>query len=58
MIEISRNERNYLEKSGCKFGVDIHKTYSKHPKYYLVENPKNIKKLNKYKKLSVIKTVA
>lgn len=57
MIIISKNERNYLEKHGCKFGKDIHRTYSKHHKYYMVESARNLKLLKEYADKSIIKTV-
>lgn len=58
MIEISKSERNYLEKNGCKFNVDIHKSHSKHPKMYLVESEKNLRAIEEYRKNTVVYTKA
>lgn len=57
MIIISKNERNYLESVGFKFGKDIFRTFSKNPKYYAVESPKLMKTLDRYYKESVSLTV-
>lgn len=48
MINISRRERDVLEKEhGLRFNKDIHGTYSKHRKYYLVETNRNLALLDK-----------
>lgn len=55
MIQISRLEKELLLKKGCKHGSDIFKTYSGHPKYYLKESEKNLRKLNEVKKATISK---
>lgn len=57
MIVISRDERSYLESKGLRMSKDMFKTHSKHPKYYLVEAPKAMRLLDKYRKESVVYTV-
>lgn len=52
MIKISKDERMILEKEyGLRFNKDIHGTFSKHRKYYLVESPKNLKIINKLRQM-------
>ena len=51
MIKITKNERNYLEQNGCKFGEDLHRTYSKHKTYYATESKEVLNLLNKYNKM-------
>ena len=57
MTVITRNERDYLVKQGFKMSVDIFKSHSKHPKYYLVSSPRVLDVLNQYRKNVVTKTV-
>lgn len=57
MTIISKEERSYLESKGFKMGQDIFKTYSKHPKYYLVTSPRAVKLLNKFRDNSTVLTV-
>lgn len=57
MIEISMTERKMLESKGCEFHKDIFKTYTRHPKFYLVESQRNLKLLNKCRNERVNKTV-
>ena len=40
MINISKNQRDYLEANGCTFPDDLHRTYGKHKSYYATENKK------------------
>ena len=49
IIPISKEERFYLEAIGCKFGNDLHKTYSGNNKYYATERPWVLKKLEQYR---------
>ena len=46
MLRISKEERDYLEKNGCSFPDDLHKTVGKGKRktYYATENSK-VKKL-------------
>jgi len=48
MIKITRNQRDYLEKKGCRFPDDLHHTYSKHKTYYATESPKVKSLLKQY----------
>lgn len=48
MIKISKRERDYLEKNGCKWGTDLHKTYSDGKTYYASETKKVKELLTKY----------
>lgn len=51
MIKISRKERDILENDyGLRFNKDIHATFSKRRKYYLVETSKNLVLLDKIRK--------
>lgn len=52
MILISKREVLELEKLGYKFGSDgiLHKTYSKHPKYYMTTTNNALKDLEKIRK--------
>ena len=58
MVTITREERNYLMSQGFKVKEDLFKSHSKHPKYYLVENPKAVQVLEEYRKSLIIATVA
>lgn len=49
MILITKDEKNHLVENGARWEKDIHRTYSKHPKYYITESDKMIKALNKYR---------
>lgn len=40
MISITKQQRDYLEKNGCLWGDDLHRTYSKNKSYYATENKK------------------
>lgn len=50
MFEISRNQRFYLEKNGCIFGRDLHRTVGKGKKksYYATENDRVKMLIKKY----------
>lgn len=50
MILVSKREKNKLLENGCEFHKDIFRTFSRYPKYYLVETSCNLKKLDKIKK--------
>ncbi len=49
MVQITKDERDYLEKNGARWQKDLHKTYSKHPKYYVTTSPKMEKLLMAYR---------
>ena len=40
MISITKHQRDYLEKNGCVFPDDLHRTYGKHKSWYATENKK------------------
>lgn len=40
MIAVTKQERDYLEKNGCVWEEDLHRSHSKHKKYYATENKK------------------
>ena len=40
MLLISREERDYLEKQGCVWGDELHRTRSNKKTYYATETPK------------------
>ncbi len=46
MIQITATEAEYMRKNGYKNMV--HKSYTKHPTYYLVETPRAVKELKNY----------
>lgn len=50
MIQVNRNQRNYLEANGCIFGRDLHRTIAKGRKktYYATENNRVMTLLEKY----------
>ncbi len=48
MLKITKNEAFAMRKQ-CG-AVNVKKSYSKHPTYYLVESYKNLKKLEQYRK--------
>ena len=47
MIKITKEESKKLNQMGYLFGVSIHKTHSKKPHYYLVEETKAMNDLKK-----------
>lgn len=51
MIKISKIERDKLIKLGCKYGKDIHKTYSHYSNYYLTESNNNLEKIDRIRGL-------
>lgn len=57
MVEITKTERKALEARGCQFHKDIFRTYSKHPKLYLVESKRNLKLLSQCRNEKVVETV-
>ena len=57
MIAITRNERNYLEKKGHRFGKEIFSTHNKHKKYYAVQTPRIMRELEAYNISSTVGTV-
>ena len=48
MIKIDKETRNSLEKHGCKFGNDLHRTYGKHKTYYATTSPKVMKLIEEF----------
>lgn len=48
MIKITKKEAFEMRKLG--FEKDVHKTYSKHPTYYLTENKNALKVLSDFRK--------
>lgn len=52
MIKISKNEKEYLVKNGCKWKEDVHRTYSNGSSktYYATESRNVLKMLDKYRK--------
>ena len=40
MIAITKSQRDYLEKKGCTFGDELHKTHSRYKHYYAIESKK------------------
>ncbi len=48
MLKITKNEA-FAMREQCG-AVNVKKSYSKHPTYYLVESYKNLKKLEQYRK--------
>ena len=56
ILLISKEESIELQKLGHKFGSDgsLHKSKSKHPKYYLTESKKALIDLEKIRKSRII----
>lgn len=54
MIALDKNEYFALKKMGFINHVDLFKTYSKHPHYYMRETSRCIKALEKYKNKTII----
>lgn len=52
MIKIAKKEAFKMRELG--FGKDVHKTYSKHPTYYLTEDKKALEALCNYRQSSLI----
>ncbi len=52
MLEITKSEAFAMRKQ--LGAVNVKKSYSKNPKYYLVESNKNIKCLTQYRKERVL----
>ena len=53
MIEISKNEKNYLVENGCRWYEDIHASTTRRH-YYATESPKVKSLLNKYKRQTAV----
>ncbi len=51
MLVITKREKDYLVNLGYRFGSNnvLHKTYSKHPTYYVTEKKEVIEILKKYR---------
>ena len=56
IISITKQESFDLQKLGHKFGSDgtLHKSRSRHPKYYMTESNKALADLDKIRKSRVI----
>ena len=56
MVNITKQECIELQKLGHKFGNEgtLHKSKSKHPKYYLTESKKALTDLNNLRKQKII----
>ena len=56
IILITKQESIELQKLGHKFGSDgsLHKSKSKHPKYYLTESKKALIDLEKIRKSKIV----
>ena len=57
IIQISKNEALELNSMGFKFGDSemLHKSKTRHPKYYLTENPRALRALNKIRKSKIVR---
>lgn len=49
MVEVSKDEIGYLMEKGCKFGDELHRTYTRHKKYCASETRKVLKLLEEYR---------
>lgn len=49
MIEITKDEAQYLIDKGAKWHEDIVHTYSRYKKYYMAEKYKFLRILNEYR---------
>lgn len=54
MIQITNNEREFLELKGHRFGKEIFSTHNKHKKYYAVETPRLMRDLKKYNETTTV----
>lgn len=54
MIKIDKKLRDYLEKEGCKFGEELHRTYGRNKTYYATESSKVMKLIEKYNKSIIV----
>jgi len=52
MLKITKSEAFIMRKELGETAVK--KTYSKHPSYYLVESPRNMKTLDAYRKATTL----
>ena len=48
MFSITKKQKNYLEKNGCIWGEDLHRTHSKYKRYFATESGKVKSLLKKY----------
>lgn len=57
MIKIDKKLMEYLEKEGCKFGEDLHRTYGKgkNKTYYATESSKVKNLIEKFNNSRIIK---
>lgn len=56
IVQITKQESIELQKLGHKFGSDgnLHKSKSRHPKYYLTESKKALIDLDKIRKSKIV----
>ena len=57
MLKISKEERDYLEKNGCIWGEDLHRTRRNTKTYYATENAKVKQLLNQRRKETTLNTM-
>ena len=50
MVLITKQEMEYLKEHGARWEKELHRTYSKHHKYYLTEVPRYLVMLDEYRK--------
>lgn len=55
MIQITKEEKDYLVSKGFKYGNDIHKTYTHNPHYYASEYRALLNELYKYRRKRIVK---
>lgn len=53
---IYHDEAKMLQKMGFKYGKDIHRTYSRYPKYYITETNKLMHIVQEHREKKVIHT--
>lgn len=56
MINITKAEMEYMQTKGCKFGEQLHHSWSRHHKYYLTEAPKLLNTLNNYRRKRLVES--
>lgn len=57
IVQIFKAESFALQKMGHKFGSEgvLHKSHSRHPKYYLTESKKALSDLNRIRENKLVK---
>lgn len=56
MVKITANEKDYLISKGCKWGEEVHRTFSNKKTYYLTESPRLLKMLDNYRKKTIVES--